>query len=146
MTYVYQVNPRRKRSFFNSVSLNTIFIIINVVFFLSLLIYFGKENLFSNNGFVNNYIALSLDNIKELRFWTFFTSMFMHANFLHLFVNMLSLYFVGPLVEKIIGRRRYFWFYILSGLFAGLFYILIEFLFNSSFIFEILLFVVSKEA
>ena len=132
MTYVYQINPKKRRSFFDSLSLNTLFIIINVAAFVLLKIYFG-DSLFAQNGFVENYIALSLDNAESLRLWTFLTSMFMHANWLHLFVNMLSLFFIGSLVEKIIGRRRYFWFYILSGFFAGLFYILIEILFNSSF-------------
>lgn len=132
MTQFYSINPRRKKSIFDFLSVNTLLILINVVFYLSLLIYLGRENLFMN-GFVNNYIALSLDNIKSLRLWTFLTSMFMHANFFHLLVNMISLLFVGSLIEKIIGRRRYFWFYIFSGLFAGLFYVLIEALFSSSF-------------
>jgi len=43
---------------------------------------------------------------------------------------MLSLFFVGSLIEKIIGRRRYFWFYIFSGIFAGAFFILVSFLFG----------------
>lgn len=56
----------------------------------------------------------------------------MHAGFFHLFVNMFSLLFVGNLVEKLIGRKRYFWFYIISGLFAGLFFAGIEFFFQSN--------------
>ncbi len=55
--------------------------------------------------------------------WTFITSMFMHGGFFHLFVNMLSLLFIGSLVERILGRKRYFWFYLLSGLFAALFFV-----------------------
>lgn len=130
MAYVYQVNPRKK-SFLSSVSLNTILIAVNVLVYVLLLIYF-RDKLFVENGFVWNNISLSLENVKNLRLWTFFTSMFMHAGFFHLFVNMLSLFFVGSLVEKIIGRRRYFWFYIFSGLFAGLFFVLIELLFPSN--------------
>ena len=34
MAYVYQINPKRRRSIFGSLSLNTIFIIINVVAFI----------------------------------------------------------------------------------------------------------------
>jgi membrane associated rhomboid family serine protease len=64
--------------------------------------------------------------------WTFITSMFMHASFFHLLVNMFSLFFVGSLVEKIIGRRRYFWFYILSGIFAGLVYSLFAYFLGGS--------------
>jgi membrane associated rhomboid family serine protease len=59
--------------------------------------------------------------------------MFMHAGFFHLLVNMLSLFFVGSLVEKIIGRKRYFWFYVLSGIFAGLFFVLASLVLTSDF-------------
>jgi membrane associated rhomboid family serine protease len=45
---------------------------------------------------------------------------------------MLSLFFVGSLVEKIIGRKRYLWFYLLSGIFAGIFYSLFAYLLGGS--------------
>jgi membrane associated rhomboid family serine protease len=128
MTYVYQVHPNKKRSFFDSVSLNTIFIIINVAAFIifTLLI---KLNLLSLE-----FIAIKPSNILEGKYlWTFLTSMFMHAGFFHLLVNMLSLFFVGPLIEKIIGKKRYFWFYILSGIFAGLFFVLMSLVFVMDF-------------
>lgn len=126
MTYVYQIHPRKKRNFFNLISLNTLFIIINVIAFIlfTLLI---KLNFLSWD-----LIAITPEYIVHGRYlWTFLTSMFMHANFFHLFVNMLSLFFVGSLIEKIIGRRRYFWFYILSGIFAGIFFVLMSLMFNS---------------
>jgi uncharacterized protein len=44
---------------------------------------------------------------------------------------MLSLFFIGSLVEKIIGRKRYFWFYILSGIFAGVFFVLMSLIFTA---------------
>jgi membrane associated rhomboid family serine protease len=126
MTYVYQVNPRRRKSFFDSLSLNTIFIIINVIAFIvfTLLMKFNLASIDS--------IAIKPSNILQGKYlWTFLTSMFMHAGFFHLLINMLSLMFIGPLVEKIIGRRRYFWFYILSGLFAGLFFVLMSLIFTA---------------
>jgi membrane associated rhomboid family serine protease len=54
----------------------------------------------------------------------------MHAGFFHLLANMLSLFFIGRLIEKILGRKRYVWFYILSGIFSGLFFVLISFIFK----------------
>jgi membrane associated rhomboid family serine protease len=48
----------------------------------------------------------------------------MHAGFAHLFFNMISLFFLGTLVEKIIGRKRFIWFYLISGIFAGLMFVL----------------------
>ena len=44
---------------------------------------------------------------------------------------MLSLFFVGSLIERIIGRKRYFWFYMLSGIFAGLFFVLLSLIFTA---------------
>jgi len=55
----------------------------------------------------------------------------MHAGFLHLFVNMFSMLFVGNLVERIIGKRRFLSLYLLSGLFAGMFFVLISLFFPS---------------
>ena len=57
--------------------------------------------------------------------WTFLTSMFMHAGFAHLFVNMMSLMFIGNFVEKLIGKKRFIWLYFAGGLFAGLLFVLV---------------------
>lgn len=62
--------------------------------------------------------------------WTLLTSVFMHAGFMHLFFNMLSLWFIGAFVERIIGRKRFFWFYIIAGIIAGLFFALLAGLFG----------------
>jgi membrane associated rhomboid family serine protease len=66
--------------------------------------------------------------------WTLLTSMFMHANFTHLFVNMFSLFFIGSFVEKLIGKKRYLTFYILSGIFAGIFFVLLAGIFGNTLI------------
>lgn len=111
------------RSFLGSLSLTTWLILINVVLFIAVRILFLFD--FFPVGFVERFIALDPFFILRGKYlWTFITSMFMHANFLHLFVNMLSLFFIGSLIEKLIGRKRYFLFYILSGIFAGLFFVL----------------------
>jgi membrane associated rhomboid family serine protease len=78
-----------------------------------------------------NYIALKPSNIFQGKYlWTFLTSMFMHGGIFHLFVNMLSLFFIGGLIEKILGSKRYLLFYLSSGLFAGLFFALSSFIFS----------------
>lgn len=51
------------------------------------------------------------------------THMFLHGNFFHLLVNMLSLFFVGGVTERIIGRKRFLWFYLIAGIFAGLVFV-----------------------
>jgi membrane associated rhomboid family serine protease len=49
---------------------------------------------------------------------TVFTSMFLHASFLHIFGNMLFLAIFGPTVEDAMGRARFLVFYLLGGLVA----------------------------
>jgi len=122
MVHVYKI-PQRK-SLFGNLSVNTTLILINVMAFVlfSILIY-------SNTSFLD-FIAIKPGNILYGKYiWTFLTSMFMHAGFFHLFVNMLSLFFIGGLVEKILGSKRYLSFYLISGLFAGLFFVLTSFVF-----------------
>ena len=128
MVYVYQVNPRKKQSIFSSLSLNTWLIIINVFLFVVFSILISTKVLSIDS------IAIKPSNIFQGEYlWAFLTSMFMHGGFFHLLVNMLSLMFIGSLVEKIIGRKRYFWFYILSGIFAGVFFVLLSLVFNVDF-------------
>lgn len=77
-------------------------------------------------GFVREGIyslALTPSLFVQGQMWTLLTSMFVHANFFHLFVNMFSLFFLGMLTEQIIGRKRFFWLYFISGIVGGLFYV-----------------------
>jgi membrane associated rhomboid family serine protease len=48
-----------------------------------------------------------------------FTAMFLHENIAHIGLNMLSLFFVGVLTERIFGGRRYLIIYLVGGLLAG---------------------------
>lgn len=126
---VYQVypsqNPRRRGSLFGKLSLNSILILVNVISFIVFTI------LISTNLILVDFIAIKPSHILAGKYvWTFITSMFMHGGFFHLFANMLSLFFVGGLIEKLLGKRRYFWFYMISGVFSGLVFVLSGFLFN----------------
>ena len=63
--------------------------------------------------------ALSGDALARGWWWTLITHMFLHANLLHLMVNILALWFIGPEVEFTLGRARYLVLYILSGIAGG---------------------------
>lgn len=64
--------------------------------------------------------------------WTLITSMFVHFSFWHLLVNMFSFYFIGSFVEKLIGSRRLIISYLISGLFAGVFWSCLSYFFGLS--------------
>ncbi|MDH3353085.1 MAG: rhomboid family intramembrane serine protease [Nanoarchaeota archaeon] len=64
--------------------------------------------------------------------WTFITSMFAHAGLAHLFVNMFSLFFIGNFVEKLVGKKRFLAIYLASGIFAGLFFVVLSGLFGGN--------------
>ncbi|HVH05297.1 MAG TPA: rhomboid family intramembrane serine protease, partial [Myxococcota bacterium] len=56
----------------------------------------------------------------------FFTHMFMHAGWLHLFGNLFILFMAGPALEDRWGRPLFAAFYVLAGLVSGGFFIAIE--------------------
>jgi membrane associated rhomboid family serine protease len=49
------------------------------------------------------------------QYWRFVTSIFVHHNPMHIFMNLFSLVMVGALVEKILDRKKMFLIYLVSG-------------------------------
>ena len=119
MADTYRFSAGRGR-FFSGFSFTNQLIILDVLlFFISLvLINIYGENFFSNSLAITPSLILQGKSL-----WTFFTSIFFHANFFHLFANLFSLFFIGNFLERIIGKKRFFWVYILSGLLGGIFYV-----------------------
>lgn len=72
------------------------------------------------------YMGLSFAGLRELFLWQPITYMLIHGSPLHLLMNMLGLFFMGPEVESAIGWRRYLGFYIVCGIFSGLAWLLIS--------------------
>jgi membrane associated rhomboid family serine protease len=54
------------------------------------------------------------------QYWRILTAMFLHANLLHIGLNMLSLYIIGRIIEAFYGPFRYLIIYLLSGLAGGI--------------------------
>ncbi len=61
-----------------------------------------------------------------LRIWQPFTYMFLHGGLMHLLINMLVLWMFGGDLERTWGRRRFYTYYFLCGVGAGLINILIK--------------------
>ena len=83
-----------------------------------------------DEGKVMGIFALQANSFFQGNYWVLLTSMFSHIYLPHLFFNLISLFFIGGFLERIIGRKKFFWFYILSGIFAGLFYAILSYNFG----------------
>jgi membrane associated rhomboid family serine protease len=93
-------------------------IIINIIFFMYELSY-GHEvdRIISTFGFVPaRFLAQLSENwLNPIGFVTIFSSMFLHANLLHLISNMWFLWIFGDNVEDCMGHGRYLLFFLLCG-------------------------------
>ncbi len=54
--------------------------------------------------------------VNDGAWWQLVTSMFTHIEPLHIGFNMLALYFLGPVLENVLGRARFLAVYLVSGL------------------------------
>ncbi len=88
--------------------------IINVVVFVWDSIFSGSER--GSAASIGQYAYFSVDKaIFDGQVWRCFTYQFIHADFMHIFFNMLGLYFFGPMIEQWWGSRRFLAFYLLCG-------------------------------
>ena len=93
-----------------------ILLIANVVLFLIDLVTGGE--------YINRWLALNpARTIHGWEVWRLGTYLFVHdlkTPFLHILINMLILWMFGtPLVETM-GERKFWWFYICTGVFSGI--------------------------
>jgi membrane associated rhomboid family serine protease len=75
---------------------------------------------------------LALWNVQTPNFkpYQLFTYMFCHAVFFHIFFNMLLLSFFGPILEEFWDQKQFLLFYIITGIGAGVFNILMDLFFG----------------
>ena len=55
--------------------------------------------------------------------WTIFTGMFIHSGFWHLFGNMITLYFFGSFLARLVGNGKFLLVYFVGGLVGNAFYL-----------------------
>ena len=54
--------------------------------------------------------------VADGAWWQLVTSQFTHVAAVHIGLNMLALYFLGPMLENVLGRWRFLALYLVSGL------------------------------
>jgi membrane associated rhomboid family serine protease len=86
------------------------------------------------NEFIRRFAVVPLDisgifigkAIPFKSIGTLFTSMFLHAGWLHLGGNMLYLWVFGDNIEDKLGHSRYLFFYLICGLISSVLYIYVD--------------------
>jgi membrane associated rhomboid family serine protease len=58
--------------------------------------------------------------------WTIITSMFVHANIWHILTNMVTFYFFGSFLNRLIGVKNLLITYFCGGILGGIFYLLMS--------------------
>jgi membrane associated rhomboid family serine protease len=89
-------------------------LIINGIFFLATFV------LQQQRIDLNDMLGLHYFESEKFRWWQFFTYMFMHGNFGHIFFNMFALWMFGAALENVWGGRKFLNYYIITGLGAAL--------------------------
>jgi membrane associated rhomboid family serine protease len=94
-------------------------LILNIFVFVLTLIPFLNSWIFA----LFSVLPSSYMNMAQL--WRLISYQFLHAGILHIFFNMLMLYFMGPMLEGYWGSKTYLRFYLIAGAAGGVVYTLL---------------------
>lgn len=86
---------------------------------ISLFLFFILQGAQTLRWGISNLGVIPTLIVRGQNLWTLFTSMFMHADFMHLFGNMLYLWVFGDNIEDALGHIKYLAFYLIGGLAAS---------------------------
>ena len=112
---MYKIRGNNERST-NRAKWSLIFIGLSIITFLIQLIV-GPE--------IWIYFAFfPKDAMNPLWAFRWITSMFMHANFDHLFSNMIALFFFGTFLERLLGKYRFITIYLSAGIIGSIGYLI----------------------
>ena len=111
-------------------------IIINVIVFIAELIA-PKMNFFADclgggmgyderSDIITGFLSMWNTRSDCFRPDQLFTYMFVHGGIMHIFFNMLTLAFMGPMLESYWGTKRFTLFYMVTGIGAGVFNIIVD--------------------
>ena len=89
----------------------------------------GHENLF-----LHKWLSLNGENLQRFKIWTLFSYSFLHStqSFIHILGNMLGLFFIGRMLEPLLGKGQFLVLYFGGTFLGGLVYIALHFNGNTS--------------
>ena len=106
---------------YNQAKITSILILINIAyFFISRLLDERGFSTFSQNRFLIDWGADVAQLTFSGQYWRLFTNIFMHVSLTHLAMNMLALWSIGIILERLLPPLAFIGIYLLSGLFGSL--------------------------
>lgn len=89
-------------------------IALNIMVYLFMILYDVDGSYFT--ALANNY-----EFVQNGQLYRLLTSMFLHADIIHIGCNMYALYILGPQVERYYGKTKFLCIYLLSGILGSIF-------------------------
>ncbi len=90
-------------------------LIINILFFLA---QYSIQSVFHID--IINYLGLHYFSAERFNPLQFITYMFLHGGFTHILFNMFALWMFGNVMENIWGGKKFLFYYLFTGIGAGL--------------------------
>jgi membrane associated rhomboid family serine protease len=90
-----------------------------IIIILNLIVYIGS---FINSDKLLYYFGL-IPSLFTQQPWTILTNMFVHVDFWHIFGNMITLFFFGQVVYRLVGVKWFLLLYFVSGIIGNGVYI-----------------------
>lgn len=123
------IDLKRYKAYFCAKNVCVQFVIINVVVFLFVAILLSLSWLFQLqktgiSGITDYFMIYSQPSHFFKQPWSIFTYMFLHADLIHLFFNMICLYSFGQLFLLFFNANYFKGVYLWGGFLGGLFYLL----------------------
>ena len=96
----------------------TALIVLNTLIFIAIVIVTGVFQ--PSAGAFHRWGANYGPSTTQGEWWRLFTCTFLHADFLHLALNMIILFYIGRLMERLLGRGGFLVLYVFAGLTGSL--------------------------
>jgi uncharacterized protein len=105
--------------------INPIWILIGVNFVVFIATLINQRSIYEHFALVPAFIGQTP--------WTVFTYMFVHADWSHIFFNMLTLYFFGTFTMALVGETAFLTTYFIGGIVGGLVFVALAQMLGSSY-------------
>ena len=90
------------------------------IIIINLLMFLGKLVAVRYGIDFDDLLGLHFFKASDFRLYQFFTYMFVHAGWEHIFFNMFAVWMFGRVMEQVMGSQKFLFYYIVCGVGAGL--------------------------